>query len=413
MVLATNIVIDTNLNITNITLVTQSLLSTNDSLGLLEIGWFERPPESALYDTTAQTLITYSIAHDTLFNSGNGRVVVGAFSFVVPGDAKIGETYRINLANGSATSDGISTPVFIQTVSNGAPAAGPINSEKIVTVGTARYLVGDVAPFGWFNAGDFGDTNLQNNDVVQVFQTAIYHLDGPPRGSDLFDAMDSSDGADNNLYDGNDTTINKLKLGDGILAVDDVYVTFRRSLDPSLTWYDRFWSNGVRQAVAVPNTLQPVSFKSTPPPPAPTKLAVSGPRFITVGADQVQAGASRNLQIPVRVLAADTMPIRVAMLGVEIDPLDGSPPVTNAVTFTPAPGLITSNTLTYDGAPNMHGAAYLDSTVLGVSGQAIIGTLSVTLPPNVTANSAYLVHFDHFSASPNGIARSILRGRTV
>ena len=79
-------------------------------------------------------------------------------------------------------------------------------------------------------------------------------------------------------------------------------------------------------------------------------------------------------------------------------------PITNAVTFTPAPGLLTSNTLTYSGAPNMYGAAFLDSTVLGVSGQAIIGTISVTLPPNVTANSAYLVHVDHFSASPNGIA---------
>jgi hypothetical protein len=39
-----------------------------------------------------------------------------------------------------------------------------------------------------------------------------------------------------------------------------------------------------------------------------------------------------------------------------------------------------------------------------VSGTNVIGTLTVTLPPNVTTNSAYLVHFNHFSASPNGIA---------
>jgi hypothetical protein len=39
-----------------------------------------------------------------------------------------------------------------------------------------------------------------------------------------------------------------------------------------------------------------------------------------------------------------------------------------------------------------------------VSGANVIGTLTVTLPPNVNANSAYLVHFDHFSASPNGLA---------
>ena len=68
--------------------MTQSLLATNDSLGLLEIGWLERPPEGALYDTASQTLISFSMAHDTLFNSGDGRVIVGAFSFIVPGNSR-------------------------------------------------------------------------------------------------------------------------------------------------------------------------------------------------------------------------------------------------------------------------------------------------------------------------------------
>ena len=49
-------------------------------------------------------------------------------------------------------------------------------------------------------------------------------------------------------------------------------------------------------------------------------------------------------------------------------------------------------------------AAWLNSERPGVSGTGMIGTLSVTLPANVTSNSAYLVHFDHFSASPNGLA---------
>ncbi len=190
------------------------------------------------------------------------KVIVGAFSFVVPPSATVGQTYQINAGNASATSDGVTTPVFIQIVTNGALAGGPVNSVKVVTVGSAQYLVGDAAPFRWFNAGDFGDGTLQANDVSQVFQSAIYYLNGPPLGSDFFDVMDSSDGLDNNLYDGNDTTINNIKFGDGVLAVDDVYVTYRRSLDPSLTWYDRYWSNGIRkQAVAVPNTLQPLSLK--------------------------------------------------------------------------------------------------------------------------------------------------------
>jgi hypothetical protein len=39
------------------------------------------------------------------------------------------------------------------------------------------------------------------------------------------------------LFDGNDTNINQMAFGDGVLDVCDVYVTFRRSLDPSLTWF--------------------------------------------------------------------------------------------------------------------------------------------------------------------------------
>ncbi len=68
------------------------------------------------------------------------------------------------------------------------------------------------------------------------------------------------------------------------------------------------------------------------------------------------------------------------------------------------PGLTTSNMLMSSIGVNNYGAAWLDSTVAGVSGNGVIGTLNITLPPNVTANSSYRVHFDHFSASPNGIA---------
>ena len=55
------------------------------------------------------------------------------------------------------------------------------------------------------------------------------------------------------------------------------------------------------------------------------------------------------------------------------------------------------------GAEN-YAAAWLNSSNAGVSGANVIGTVTVTLPANVTANSSYLVHFEHFSASPNGLA---------
>ena len=293
------------------------LLTNNNSYDLLEVGWLERPPATNLYDTTAQTLITYSQDHDTMFLNTGGQVVVGGFSFQVPTTATLGEQYEIQIANPSGTSDGISTAVYIVAPTNGSMSNGPISSVKFVTVGSARYLVGDVAPFYWFNAGDFGDSYLQDNDVTETFQTAIYQYNGTnvaTQHSDYFDAMDSSDGSDNNYYLGTDTAINNIEYGDGVLAVDDVYVTFRRSLDPTLYWFDRYDTATGKVAVQVSNLLtQPfIAGAATPatrtastaqPTHAPRttpstkavpadQVASSGPRYITVAADQVLSAAT-------------------------------------------------------------------------------------------------------------------------
>ncbi len=171
-----------------------SLLFTDTNLNLLGVGWLERLTKTNLYDTTAQDLITYSMAHDVLHLSKDGLVEVGGYAFLVPTTATNGQTYQIQIGRPSATDDGIGAPgssVFIYAPTNGSLTAGTINSIKIVTMGQRKYIVGNVYPFRWFNAGDFGNTNLQNADVMQVFESAIYSLNYPPSGSDFFDAMDS------------------------------------------------------------------------------------------------------------------------------------------------------------------------------------------------------------------------------
>src|SRR5260370_12945291 len=75
----------------------------------------------------------------------------------------------------------------------------------------------------------------------------------------------SNPAALNLLFDGNDTTINQMAFGDGILDVCDVYVTFRRSLDPSLYWFRRFWTNGIRGAEFAAN--QPPTPQGVQPTP--------------------------------------------------------------------------------------------------------------------------------------------------
>jgi len=414
-----------------------NLTFTNLNDNLLGVGWLERFGLKNLYDTTKQTLITYSIAHDNLFpnSSRPNGVIVGGYSFQVPVNAAPGNTYQIQIGLPSATSDGIGAPgssVFIAAPTNGSLTGGAINATKNVTVGQRKYIVGNVYPFHWFNAGDFGNTNLQNADVEQVFESAIYGLDTPPAGSDFFDAMDSCGGTyvdlghgylefnntinDPNalsaLFDGNDTTINQIAFGDGQLDVCDVYVTYRRSLNTnSLVWFQRFWTNGVRVATAnfAPVIQASVSGLSN----GKILPAISSGNFAPVSitnmpsvnfaAGDYLAAAGQQFSIPVTAAVFGSYPLRVLGLKISVVPLDGSPSLTTPISFSPAAAL-GAPYMVASGSNSTYAAVWLDNTIAGISNNASIGTLTVTLPANATSLSAYAVHFDHASGSPNGIA---------
>lgn len=494
------------------TLVPSKFVNTNNNL--LGIGWLYRTGIKYKvsdtngnvfldFDTTKQDLIAYSIAHDTLFTEANGKIVVGAYSFQIPANANIGDKYFIQLGSPSATSDGV-----------GAPGAGiyiaPPPTNQVVTVGPPAYLVGDAAPFHWLNAGDFGDTNLDNSDVMQVYQAAIVLVDMPPANSDLYLAMDScgnlgglnaatgyyTNGGPylalfpvtntatfydlyltnnlgtlgpsgsstwgtnsiinitilastnifvittnyvytytnstfisfvtnsvtniatfynpnfNILFDGSDQTINQVAFGDGILDIADLYVTFRRSLDPSLLWFERYWTNGQFVAVTTPNLAFNTNIPSAFVSKSSGKLAPafqsgdnSQPPSVSFTAGDAQGSAGQTVQIPITANVFGGYPLRVLGLNLTVYPLDGSPDLTQPVQFTPAAGLgaPTSGFSTSKGNDS-YAAAWLDSTIAGLTGSATIGTLTITLPANATSMSAYAIHFNHASASPNGLA---------
>ena len=416
------------LGVTNIVQNFTNLLVTNATLNLLSVGWLERRGSTNLYTSTAQDLIKYSLAHDTLFDSANNKVVVGAFGFRIPTNAVTGQTYTIRIHRPSATSDGITTDVFIDAPTNGSlTSASPINAIKTVTVGSPVYLAGDTAPFRWLNAGDFGDTNLLANDVAQIFQTAVYGLNRPVSGSDFEDAMDTCCGVGTNdpptgllrlstNYTGNialgsDSIINQIAFGDGSLDVADVFVTFRRSLDASLTNFFRFRSNGIHYAFASSNSFRGLAGQSLAsgsiapnrgglvPQDLSTPDEVSSVTFFT---GEYVSGAGRTLNIPVTARVSGSAALRVLMLNLSVVPLEGAPALTVPVQFTPSSAL---------GAPTLSGArglgnyaaAWLDSAVAGLVGDAQVGTLVVTLPPGAGTNAAYAVRFDHASASPTGL----------
>jgi hypothetical protein len=411
------------------------LETINTNLNLLGVGWLERYSQTNLYNTLAQDLITYSMAHDDLFpnpQQPNG-VIVGGYGFRIPTNATSGQTYQIQIGRPSATSDGVGAPgsdVYIATPTNGS-----LTTIKNVTVGQIKYLVGDCAPFGWFNAGDFGTgTNLDNSDVMQVFQSAIYALNYPPPGSDFNDSMDSCGGIgvldtstgyytnkgpltlgeQNAMFDGGDPLINSMAFGSKPqtsfamfamtnLDVCDVYVTFRRSLDPSLTWFRRFWTNGVLEAEAgypQPN-LQAHGY--TPLQPKLSDSFLTNPPSINFAAADFTASAGQTLQIPITAKIFGDYPLRVLMLNLSVEPLDGSPGLTTPIQFKPNAALGTAAMTSSTGNGN-YAATWLNSTIAGLTGNATLGTLTVTIPANAPSSAAYAIHFDHASASPNGIA---------
>jgi len=411
------------------------LLTTNSGLNLLGVGWAERAQATNLYDTTKQTLIQFSQAHDNQFLASGGKVIVGGYNIVIPANAQTNQTYQIQIGRPSATVDGIGTPgsdVFISAPTNSGTGAGTINALKYITVGQFKYIVGSVSPFRWFNAGDFGSSNIVSADIEQVFEAAVYKVNDPEfqaPGSDLLDAMDSSgnlgvldsDSADPNngyytnafasygsfnaLFDSNDpTTINQDVFGDGTLDVSDVYVTFRRSLDPSVTWFRRFWNNGQRVAdTGAPNIASHAVFTGGSTITSKVQNGTTSPQANFTAGDII-GSAGQTVQVPISATIVGSYPLRVLMLNLTLTPLDGSPALTAPVSFTQTATVLGTPYTTDSKNAGNYSAVWLNVTNSGLTGTVTIGTLNVTIPASAGASAAYAVHFDHASGSPNGLA---------
>ncbi len=403
--------------ITNITRYFTNLLTTNASQNLLGVGWLERVPYDNLYNTKQHDLIRYSMAHDFLYLSSGGKVIPGTYSFVVPPNATEGQTYRISIIRPSANSDGVGQDVFIEAPND---PNTPLRAVQTVTVGERRYIVGDLAPFRWFNAGDFGDGSILNNDMQQIHERILYFEGNVPEGSDFEGAIDSccvdTNGVDRSAgyqpWEGNDTVINQLGFGDGRLNLADLFVTFRRSLDPSLVWYERYWSNGVLRANPIPNTFRgqltgfsAASFKNVATEDESTgrfsAFSTSEPSSVRFSFGAVQGQPGQVAAVPVYADVSGGSPIRTLLLNLKVQKVDGEATITQDLAFVPHP-LLGNPHLGRATASEFVGA-WLDPNHSGLSGNVQIGTLLIPIPANATASSAFRVHFEKADASPNGV----------
>ncbi len=440
-----------------------NLTVPNTNLNRLAVGWFETFGNTNLFNTKSQNLLTYSLAFVQLIPSTPSfpnQDIVGSYFFQVPTNATPGEQYQIQLDRASGNGDGLDGPnsdVPVILPLSGSLTNGAINAIKVVTVGQPKYLAGDIYPFHWLNAGDFGSGDLTNhsaNDIIGTFNAAVYDINGPPPGSDFYDAMDSAGGigtfnaaagywtktgtlsgaALNALFNVNDaTTINTMAFGDGNIDICDVFATFARSQFPNMYWFERYYTNdpvhGVfgRIAQAVfPQTNVFINNNGILSHPIKSAdgsdgsvtsqaISITNTPVVHFSAGDYLASAGQTVSIPITMTVFGPYASRMMMLNVAVVPLDGSPALTAAPTFTLNAPFSNSSLYNPPGAlgvqDNSHGnyaAAFLPtslpiSTNADVMGSNIIGYLNVTIPANATSSSAYALHFNHASASPNGL----------
>jgi len=398
----------------------------NGGRNFFGIGYLERPDaeKKGLFDTTLQNLISFSQAHNTLFEGGNGKVLVGAFIVKIPTPANVsltGHKYRIRVSRPSAVA-GLDTDVYLDAPTGGSMAGGaPANALKEITIGNPGYVVGDVEPFGWYNAGDFGDTNILMTDLMQVFQAVVYNYNRPPGDkndpnqpiSDYYDAYDSSNGTAVQSFDGVDKTmINGIMMGDNDLKVDDIYITFRRALDPDLDWIRRYWEDGTKKAEAIKGEFRGVTdgpIANLPSvglaPKGQPNLAAQGlstvSPFVNFYADDIsiQDGSS-TVSVPIRAKISGNYPVRTLAMNLNVRALDGSPALETPVEFVP--GRLGAPTVDAQINNSNYSAAWLNAAQSGIFGDELVGTLLVNLPQSADVDSAYTIEFEHISASPNG-----------
>ena len=208
------------------------------------------------------------------------------------------------------------------------------------------------------------------------------------------------------MWDGNDRSINTNAFGDGRVDINDLYITFRRSLDPSLTWFKRYWTNGQFVAVTNINYAYNTNVPHLLSRKAVAKSVVQRDfreSYINFSAGDAISSANQTIQIPINAKIFGGYPLRVLGLNLTVVPLDGSPAIKQQITFKPSAALGVPTISLSKNVAN-YSASWLDSTIAGLSDTATIGTLVITLPPTATASSAYVIHFDNIGASPNGLA---------
>ncbi|MEW6157572.1 MAG: chitobiase/beta-hexosaminidase C-terminal domain-containing protein [Verrucomicrobiota bacterium] len=295
-------------------------------------------------------------------------------SVTIPTTSTVGQSYTIQVTQPSGTSDGQQ-----QSVSLAAMAP------RTILVTNVSYLVGDTAPGGWYNVGDFGDNKLDNSDVNNAFYASL-GVRVPFNFTDVFDAMD--------VYP--EDSVGSVG-GDGQIRFLDWQRVLRRALRRDTSNWSRIWSAGgsrIPTAVAL-GAFASVAESATAKPGA---VWVRDALLSASPVPNVAAGATVRVPVTVKTYAARSIS-GLQFRGI-VSAVNGAPDLQKAAKFVAAPGLQTPAPV--DGlALNQVAAGWnLESFAPSIEGEQLLGHIEFSVPEIAGAGASYRVHFENVDGAP-------------
>ena len=362
-----------------------SIIPTNDFVPVVtaiqngSIGTFT----AAFYSLGLTNGIAYSTA---ITNGNNGNTsfknyaVVQMLEVQIPYTANVGDTYGLNILYPSATSDGYNAGVPLTPM---APAT--------ILVTNLPYVVGDSASAAgtWYNAGTYGDDNLDNSDVNQAFY-ASSGLRVPYAFSDAFNALDAYP-PDGNGYVG----------GDGQIRFLDWQTILERSLRLDTNDWSRAWSAGGYLVDVVTNLVVPHLL--TAKPSVKTNSVVSPwYRQALVGGNSISyASPGSPVNVPIYVKLQNGSTLSGLQFRTVVTPQNGAPAVAGSPQLFLAAGVSTPYLQQSFKAAEAAFGWQLGSFGFQSRSSNFLGWVSFTIPASAQSGQTYTVSFANADGSPD------------
>ncbi len=307
--------------------------------------------------------------------------VAALVSIPIPAGAAVGSTYSIDILLPSGTSDAGQTAVAIASAGS-----------RVITVTNLAYRVGDTSPGGWYNAGDFGNGNLDNADVNNAFAAAA-GLRLPFAFSDAFDAMDAFP-EDTAGTVGGDGQIRFLDWQ--IILLRALRLNTNPTLGVSTTNWLRSWSGGARVTTTT-NLIIPAALRPTALPP-PGEVWNRQAAIGALPLENVAPGATVNVPVFARVApGAQVVGLQFRAL---VNADNGAPGLAQPPQFVSLTQLLNPGIVA--GASNAVAAGWnVGQLALPALSSNLLGFVRFTVPVAAPAGSSYTVSFANADGSPD------------